>query len=148
MQKITGNEEVSITLIGKLENGEIFESSGADVPLNLSLGSNTLFPALERAMIGMEPGQTRTIQLPPDQAFGPHHKDLVQTLERSSFSTSITPVPGMVLALKIDRNGESQQVPATVVSVNEQTVVVDYNHPLAGKPLIFTVTLHSIVNFI
>lgn len=145
MQKIKGNEQISITLTGKLENGEIFTETQNDNPLTLTLGSNTLFSELERALTGMEPGETRTVQIPAEYAYGLHHKNLVQSISKSVFGSHLDPKPGMILALNLENNGTKQQVPATVISSSKDTIIVDYNHPLAGKPLIYTVTLHRII---
>jgi len=145
MDKIQGNEQVKISLTGQLENKEIFEEITDKKPLTLTLGSGTLFPALEKALAGMEPGETRTIQIPPEYAYGPHIKNLVQTINKSVFGSRLDPKPGMILALNLDNDGKNEKVPATVISENEDTIIVDYNHPLAGKSLTYTITLLGII---
>ncbi len=146
MQKVQGSERIIITYVGELDNGEIFEEATDSNPIDLTLGSQTLFPALEHSLIGMEPGETRTIKIPAEYAYGPHHKNLVQSISRSVFSAHIKPEPGMTLALNLDNNGNKEQVPATVISTNKDNVILDYNHPLAGKKLTYTVTLLQIIS--
>ena len=94
----------------------------------------------------MEPGEVKTIRLEPEDAYGPHHQNLVQTLPAVNFPHTIQPAPGMILSLAVDREGKQEKVPATVVSTKDDSVTVDFNHPLAGKTVIYTVKLHKIVD--
>ncbi len=144
MSPVALTDTVTITYTATLDNGEEIDRSPNNQPFTLSIGQGRLFPAVEVALLGMEPGETRTIRVQPEDAYGPHYKDLVHTLSRSSFGDRIDPKPGMILSLKVEKDGQEQQVPATVLSVSGDQVVVDYNHPLAGKELIYTVTLVGI----
>lgn len=137
------NKQVVISIKGALENGEIFEQTPEDHPIPVALGQNNMFPKLEETLEEMQPGDTRTITLHPEDAYGPHHDDLVQTLDLSSFNKSIQPAPGMILSLNVNRDGQQEKVPATVISVDEKKVTIDFNHPLAGKTVVYTVSLHS-----
>lgn len=137
------NKQVVISIQGALEDGEIFEQTPSDHPLPIVLGKNTIFPKIEEALVCMQPGETKTIRLSPEDAYGPHHTDLVQTFAASSFAENISPAPGMMLSLSLDRNGRQEKVPATVVSVEEGNVTIDFNHPLAGKSVVYTITLHN-----
>ena len=136
-------KKVAVLFTGKLENGEIFEATPGDHPLVFTLGLNIFFPAIEQALAEMSPGESRTLTLPPEQAYGPHHEHLVQTLDRSVFGDKIDPKPGMVLSLNMDSEDGSKKVPATVTEVADDTITVDYNHPLAGKTVIYDLTLYS-----
>jgi FKBP-type peptidyl-prolyl cis-trans isomerase 2 len=138
------NKQVVVSLKGALENGDVFEQTPEDHPLLLILGQSTIFPVLEKALDEMRPGDTREITLAPEEAYGPHHQDLVQTIDQAAFSGKIQPAPGMILSLKVEKDGGEEKVPATVVSVANGKVTVDYNHPLAGKPVVYTLTMHSI----
>ena len=144
MSPVALTDTVTITYTTTLDNGEEIDRSPRDRPITLSIGRGRLFPAVEVALLGMEPGETRTVRVQPEDGYGLYHKELVHTLPRSSFGDRINPQPGMILALKIEKDGETKQVPATVLSVSDDQVVVDYNHPLAGKVLNYTVTLVGI----
>ncbi len=139
------NKQVVISLEGALENGEIFEQTPDDHPLLIALGQNNIFPELEKALENMQPGETRTIPLEPENAYGPHHDDLVQTVDMSAFSNNIQPSPGMILSLNVEKDGRQEKVPATVINVNGRKVTIDYNHPLAGKSVVYTLTMHEIL---
>ena len=139
------NKQVVASLRGSLENGEVFEQTPEDHPILLVLGQNKVFAELEKALEIMQPGETRTIPLTPEDAYGPHHKDLVQTLDLSAFNNSIKPTPGMILSLNIQRDGRQEKVPATVVDIEDGKITIDYNHPLAGKSVVYTLTVHNIM---
>jgi len=139
------NKQVVASLKGSLENGEIFEQTPEDHPLLINLGQNNIFPLLEKALENMQPGDTKTIPLAPEDAYGPHHEDLVQVIGMSTFNNSIQPKPGMILSLNMERDGREEKVPATVVSIVDDKVTIDYNHPLAGKSVIYTLTMHNVL---
>jgi len=137
-------DTVSISYTATLDNGEVIDKVPASRPITLNIGSGRVLKAVEACLLGMNPGETRTISVQPEDAYGPYHDYLVHDINRSVFEGKIDPKPGMILSLTINRDGQDQQVPATVLSVQGDTVTVDYNHPLAGKVLTYTVTLHAI----
>lgn len=139
MQK---NKQVVISLQGALENGEVFEETPADHPLPINLEQCNLFPKLIEALEEMLPKETRSILLEPEEAYGPYHEDLVQTYDRSAFGDNIEPKAGMVLSITLDKDGTRKKVPATVIDTGGGRVTVDYNHPLAGKKVVYTITFH------
>jgi len=137
-------DTVSISYTATLDNGEVVEKVPATRPITLGIGSGRVLKAVEACLLGMNPGETRTINVQPEDAYGPYFENLVHDIKRSVFEGKIDPRPGMILSLKINRDGKDQQVPATVLDVTSDTVTVDYNHPLAGKVLNYTVILHAI----
>lgn len=137
------NKQVVVSIQGALENGEIFEETPEAHPIPITLGQNNIFPKIEEALAEMQPGDTRKISLTSEESYGPHHDDLVQTLDISSFSSSVQPAPGMILSLNVEKDGQQEKVPASVVEVEDDKVKIDFNHPLAGKTVIYTVTLHN-----
>jgi len=144
MSPVALTDTVSISYTATLESGEVVEKVPATRPIHLSIGSGRVLKAVEASLMGMNPGETRTIHIQPEDAYGPHYKDLVHDIKREVFNGKLEPKPGMILSLTIEKDGRDQQVPATVLAVNSESVTVDYNHPLAGKILIYTVTLHAI----
>jgi FKBP-type peptidyl-prolyl cis-trans isomerase 2 len=147
MKIVEDNDTVTLTYTGKLENGEIFADITKQQPFILELGNNQAPPTLEQALIGMSVGDTKSIRLDPEEGYGYRRKELLHTLERKSISDKITPKPGMILSLSVEKEGNEHKVPATIVEVNEDTLVVDYNHPLAGHHLTYIVTVIDIDKF-
>lgn len=143
MQRVSENDNVKVTYEGMLPSGEIFESSEDTGPLEFTLGTNSVMAAFEQAVYGMAVSETKTVSIPPEEAYGPKHKELIHTVNRSLFKEKEI-IPGMVLGLDIEKDGEAHKVPGTVVEVNEDKVVVDFNHPLAGHELVYKITLQAI----
>ncbi len=137
-------DTVTIAYTATLENGELIDKSPEDKPVTLSIGGGKLFKAVEACLFGMEPGETRRINVQPEDAYGHHLQELVQKVPLANFKGKSKLEPGMILALTMQKNGENHKIPATVVSVDEETVTVDYNHPLAGQVVVYTVTLVGI----
>lgn len=139
-------DTVSISYTAALESGEVIEDIPATDPITVAIGSGKVSMAVEASLLGMNPGETRTVLIQPEDAYGPYHKELVHEISRTAFSGKLEPEPGMILALSVEKNGKKEQIPATILAVNADLVKVDYNHPLAGKVLTYTVTLHSIAS--
>jgi FKBP-type peptidyl-prolyl cis-trans isomerase 2 len=137
-------DTVSVSYSAALENGEVFESVPEEKPIQVEIGSGRILKAVEACMLGMEPGETRTVTVLPEDAYGPYFKELVHDIPLTGFGDRISPKPGMLLALTMERDGRTEQVPATVLKVTDDMVTVDYNHPLAGKSLVYTFRLHAI----
>jgi len=137
-------DTVSISYTATDESGEIVERIPAGKPIHLDIGSGRVLKAVEVCLLGMNPGENRTVAIQPEDAFGPHYKDLVHDINHSVFAGKLDPKPGMILSLTVDKDGKKEQVPATILKVDNDMVTVDYNHPLAGKVITYAVTLHAI----
>ncbi|MCI5211608.1 MAG: peptidylprolyl isomerase [Candidatus Electrothrix sp. ATG2] len=137
-------DTVTVNYTASLETGEVIEQQYATEPLTVSIGSGALCKAVEACLFGMEPGQSRVIRVEPEDAYGLHHKELVQQIPLAHFQGKLDPKPGMILSLNVDRDGEQHKVPATITEVHEESITVDYNHPLAGRAIVYEVTLVSI----
>jgi len=137
-------DTVSVSYTATLPSGEVIESAPATKPITLSIGSGRILKAVEASLLGMEAGQTKTVHIQPEDAYGPYYKALVHEISRATFAGRIDPKPGMILSLAVEKDGVQQQVPATVLAAGNETVTVDYNHPLAGRVIIYTVTVHAI----
>jgi peptidylprolyl isomerase len=132
---------VQVHYTGKLQTGEVFDSSQGQEPLTLKIGEGKIIPGFERALIGMEPGEKKSFDLPPDEAFGERRSELVHVIERTQVPPDLNLEVGMQLALE----GKGQDpIPAQVVNLSESTVTLDTNHPLAGKEISFEVELVDI----
>ncbi|MDD2465858.1 MAG: peptidylprolyl isomerase [Desulfobulbus sp.] len=137
-------DTVSVSYTATVPSGEIVESVPESKPLTLTIGQGRILTAVEASLMGMEPGHTKTVSILPEDAYGPYHKALVHEIPRSTFDGRIDPKPGMILSLALEKDGVQQQVPATVLTAGNNTVTIDYNHPLAGLVITYTVKLHAI----
>ena len=144
MCQVALTDTVTIAYTATLENGELIDKSQKDKPVTLSIGGGKLFKAVEACLFGMEPGETRRVNIQPEDAYGHHIQELVQEVPLAGFKRKNEPKPGMILALTMQKDGEDHKIPAMVVSLNDETVTVDYNHPLAGQVIVYTVTLVGI----
>jgi FKBP-type peptidyl-prolyl cis-trans isomerase SlpA len=147
MKYIQDKDTVSIIYTGKLDNGEVFATIDEQNSLVITLGKSDAPPTLEQALLGMAVGDKKKVRLPPEEGFGVRRKELLHTVNRKTFGNKITPVPGMILSLNVEKDGIEHQVPATIIEVNNETVVVDYNHPLAGHHLTYDLTVTAIDKF-
>lgn len=128
---------VFVHYTGTLEDGSVFDSSRERDPYAFVVGEGTMIAGFEDAVTDMAVGETKTVVIEPDHAFGPHYPDEVQTLPLKTFEGQI-PTAGQVIMLQSE---DGQQVGATVLNVGMDGVEVDFNHPLAGKILTFEIEM-------
>ncbi len=136
-------DKVKVHYSGFLEDGTVFDSSLQSDPFEFTLGEGMVIPGFENAVIGMETGETKTINIPSDEAYGPHRKELVATIERTQIPENISPEVGMSLQV---RTPDGSFTNVLITEVSEGTVTLDANHPLAGKDLIFEIKLVEIAS--
>lgn len=128
---------VNVHYTGKLKSGEVFDSSEGRDPLSFTIGSGQIIPGFENAVIGKNIGDKVTIEIDPTEAYGEYREDLLVKVENEQ-------LPGPVevgQVLQADNGG--QPVNVTVKEVNEDHVIIDGNHPLSGKDLIFDIEVVS-----
>lgn len=143
--KTAGNgDQVLIEYEGLLHNGEIVESSADSGPFEYEIGSELMPRGFDNALIGMAEGEEKAVTLQPDEAFGARDDRLLHTVNKKVFGESIQPQPGMVLGMTLEKEGRKQKVPALVTAVKGENVIIDFNHPLAGKPITYKITLKAI----
>jgi len=117
-------------------DGAPVESTLKGAPAEITLGEGLLLEAVEKAVVGMAPGDRKTVRLPPDQAFGSYREDLVCEVPRAKLSEDVEPQPGMLVQVIAPGPGcPSQGV--VVELVGDHAVVIDGNDPLAGETLIY-----------
>jgi len=146
MANISKNSKVTISYIGKLDNGDVFKNITEKEPLEVRIGESDIPPTLEQSLLGMSEGESKNIRLAPEEGYGPRQKILVHTVSKKSFGDKIDPKAGMIISLNVEKDGQQHQVPATVIKVSNDTVEVDYNHPLAGHHLTYQVTILKVQN--
>lgn len=134
-------DTVRVHYTGKLVDGTVFDSSSNRDPLEFAIGSGGIIPGFEQAVIGMNPGDSKTTHIPADQAYGPHRQEMVLVVEREQIPPDIEIQVGQQLQLR-QENGYA--LPVIVTEVEEAQVTLDANHPLAGEDLIFDIQLVEI----
>jgi peptidylprolyl isomerase len=142
MAQAKNGDTVNVHYTGKLKDGTIFDSSADREPLEFTIGEGQIIPGFEQGVVGMEPGETKTVNIPADKAYGLHRKELVLVVDKSRIPAHLKPEVGR--QLKLNQPG-GQAVPVRVTGVSESKVTVDANQPLAGKDLTFDVQLVEIV---
>ncbi|MNL36387.1 FKBP-type peptidyl-prolyl cis-trans isomerase SlyD [compost metagenome] len=135
-------DTVRIHYSGRLTDGTQFDSSEGRAPLEFTLGQGQVIKGLEQHVDGMETGTKSTVTIPAEAAYGPRRDDAVQQLDRDKVPAGIDLQVGTQLQA---RTADGGMLPITVVGVDEQSVTVDANHPLAGKDLVFDVELVEVV---
>jgi peptidylprolyl isomerase len=134
-------DTVKINFTGKLEDGSVFGSTTNQEPLEFKLGEGQILPGVEKGIEGMNVGESKTIKVPPEQAYGQHRKELVEEVGRDQFPNDVEPKVGQRFNVP-QSNGQTAVV--RVVNVSESMVTLDANHPLAGKDLTFELELLDI----
>jgi len=134
-------DSVKVHYTGTLKDGSVFDSSREREPLGFTLGAGQMIPGFEKAVEGMEVGQTVKAELTPEEAYGPHSEEMLVEVPKEQVPADINPVQGQQLQLQRQDGGVMNVV---VTEVNEANIVLDANHPLAGKDLIFEIEMMEI----
>jgi len=142
MAQAKHGDSVRIQYTGKLVDGKVFEASVEDQPLQFTIGDDQVVTDLEQAVVGMATGESKTIKIMADNAYGPYHDELVFVLDRDRFPENLQLEVGQELVV---REGGDLGLRATVTGVSESSVMLDANHPLAGKDLTIDIYLVEIV---
>jgi peptidylprolyl isomerase len=132
---------VSIHFEGKLVNGDVFESTYGSDPLSICLGNHEILEKLEAAIRTMAQGETRTIRMTPEEGYGDYQEDKIITIPQESMPPVGTIKPGQELIL---RTPEGDDLPGIILSIENDIITIDANHPLAGEELEFTLTLTDV----
>lgn len=138
MSQVKDGDTVKVHYTGTLEDGTVFDSSEGRDPLEFTLGQGQLIAGFEKTVFGMTAGESRTVNIPAEEAYGPYREEMVLAVPRSQFPPDMSPEPGMQLQVGQD-DGEGMLV--TITNITDAEVTLDANHPLAGKNLTFTIQL-------
>ena len=128
--------EITFNFSLALEDGHIIDSNFESSPARFLLGDGSLLPGFEEVLEGLVAGSEARFLVPPEKAFGQHNPQNVQLIKRSLFDQGELQ-PGLVISFQ---NGDGE-LPGVVQSLTEEEVMVDFNHPLAGKSIVFTVKI-------
>jgi peptidylprolyl isomerase len=141
MSKAQQGDTVKVAYRGTLSDGTEFDRSEEGEPLEFTIGDHQVISGFEDAAVGMEPGETKTVNIPASEAYGEHEDKLVTTVGRDVLPEDLTPEVGQKLQASTP-NG--QPLIVTVTEVTDTTLTLDANHELAGKDLTFEITMVSV----
>lgn len=161
MAQAKTGDKVTVHYTGTLEDGSVFDTSegsaqpddhecgcggsgcnsSVDDPMEFVIGAGTLIPKFEAAVIGLEPGQSITVSIPADEAYGQRADEMVAVIERSEIPAEMNPEPGHQLEVIL---ADGSPLPVLVTEVTDTTITLDGNHPLAGRDLTFKIRLVEI----
>ncbi len=141
MQQAKSGDNVRVHYHGTLSDGTIFDSSKEREPLAFEAGSGQVIPGFDNAVIGMNVGETKTVHIPVDEAYGQPNDEMLIEFPTSQFPEGEQPEIGMQMHLSDD---QGHVFPVIVKEINGDKAVLDANHPLAGKDLTFELELVGI----
>jgi peptidylprolyl isomerase len=170
MAQAKTGDKVKVHYTGTLEDGSVFDTSegyvdqpddqscgcsskkdagdgcGCDShatgPMEFVIGAGQLIPKFEAAVIGLEPGQSVTITIPADDAYGQRAEEMVAVIDRSELPAEINPEPGQQMEVILE---DGSPLPVLVTEVTDTAITLDGNHPLAGRDLTFAIRLVEIL---
>ena len=134
-------DKVKVHFEGYLEDGTVFGSTMDEEPFEFTIGEKNMLPGFENAVVGMQKGDIKTITLSPEDAYGPHKKELVSAMEKSGFPKELQLEVGKRLRV---RTQDGKYTMVTIKDFTEDSIVIDENDPLAGKTLTFKIELVEI----
>ncbi|HME87031.1 MAG TPA: peptidylprolyl isomerase [Candidatus Nanoarchaeia archaeon] len=134
-------DTVLVDYTGKLENGSIFDSSKGKQPIEFELGAGSVIKGFDAGLIGMKVGEKKDIKISPEEGYGKRNDAYIKDIPKKSIPESVELKEGTILMFKRE---DGFTMPATVTEIGKTIVKADFNHPLAGKKLIFSVTLVDI----
>lgn len=141
MSKVKVGDVVSVHYHGRLKDGTTFDSSDGRDPLQFKVGAGQVIKGFDNALIDMQVGDKKTVEIPVEDAYGAAHEENFVTFPITEFPPEMKPEIGMGLQL---HNNEGHVIPVVIHEVRETEVVLNANHPLAGKDLIFDLELVTI----
>lgn len=141
MSIVKSGDTVRVHYHGRLTTGETFDSSAGRDPLEFEVGSGQVIPGFDLGITGMAVGEKKTIEIPFLEAYGPRHENMLIEMPKERFPEGMEIELGMPLMMS---DGQGQNMQVAVTAIQETTVTLDANHPLAGKDLIFDLELVEI----
>ncbi|MBK5941514.1 FKBP-type peptidyl-prolyl cis-trans isomerase [Halochromatium roseum] len=141
MTEAKSGDTVKVHYTGTLTDGTEFDSSRGQEPLEFTLGQGQMISGFEEAVVGMTPGENKTITIVSGEAYGERNEAMVQQVPRTAIPPEIELAQGMLLQAQ---GPEGETLSFTVADFNDEEVTVDGNHPLAGRDLTFQLELVQI----
>ena len=141
MSTVENGNTVSVHYTGTFNDGTEFDSSRGKDSLVFQTGAGQVIPGFDNSIIGMSVGETKSVKIPVDDAYGPLKEEAIQVIEKEKFAEGVDFVIGETVS---GQTGTGQQIAARITAVEESTVTLDFNHPLAGQDLNFEIELLAI----
>ena len=141
MIKAVANDTVKVAYIGRLADGTVFDQSPQEKPLHFILGKGEVIVGFDEAVLGMYQGESKTVTVPFQKAYGPSKPELIEVIDRKLLPEDLELQKGR--QIEVTRQDDTRFY-LTILDFNDQTVTLDGNHPLAGKNLIFDITLNEV----
>jgi peptidylprolyl isomerase len=141
MSQAKSGDTVKIHYTGTLDDGTEFDSSAGREPLEFALGGGQVIAGFDNAVDGMSVGENKTVTIPPGEAYGDRHEQLVQEVPKTSLPEDMQPEVGMQLQ---SQSPDGQIMNLVIAEVADESITVDANHPLAGQALTFAIELVEI----
>jgi len=142
MSKVRENDVVKVHYTGKLNDGQVFDSSLEREPLQVELGKGQLIPGFEKGLIDMAVNEKKTIRIDKNEAYGEINEALFHKVSKSELPEDIKPIVGMGL---VGSNADGSQQQFRIAKVETEDIIIDANHPLAGQDLVFDLELVEIL---
>lgn len=139
MSLITADSRVTLHFELALEDGQIVDSNFDEAPAQFVFGDGNLLPAFEAVLLGMKAGDQASFVMSPEKAFGAHNENNVQRVPRSQFSMDLE--EGMVVSFS---DAAKNELPGVIAKIGDKDVMVDFNHPLAGRSLTYRVQIIAV----
>jgi FKBP-type peptidyl-prolyl cis-trans isomerase SlpA len=141
MEKVKDNDKVSVHYTGTLQSGEVFDSSKDREPLSFTVGQGQMIPGFENAVKGMALNEKKSVTIAPEDAYGEVRPEMVQKINKSQLPPDLEPHVGQQLASQLP---SGEQIIVTVKEIEDASITIDANHPLAGKELTFEIEVVEI----
>lgn len=141
VRAVRPGDRVRVNYTGRFADGTVFDSSEGNDPLEFTVGADEVISGFDAAVVGMQPEQTRSVTVLPEEAYGPHVEEMVAEVERQLIPDDERLQVGGFLEVTLE---DGQTLEVQVVALDETTATLDANHPLAGKTLEFDIELLSI----
>jgi peptidylprolyl isomerase len=133
---------VTVNYTGKLPDGRVFDTTIGHQPIDFVVGDGRVLKGFEKSVIGMSPGDSKTVQLPPEDCYGPKRDELIVSVAREEIPSDMQLEVGQQVNVT---SADRQQFPARIMHVDDSKVVLDANHPLAGETLTFEISVLEVV---
>jgi len=141
-QKVKKGDTIMFHYTGRFKDGKVFYSSQERNPIPVKVGVGKIIKGLEKAVLGMKPGEKKTVTIKPEEGYGHYNEDLLIEMPEEKIPENISPQEGMQFQLTDE---EGQELPVVVKEVLDNAIKLDANHPLAGKTIVFDLELIEIV---
>ena len=142
MPKVKEGDKVKVQYTLTLDDNTVVEKTDEANPFEFTLESGNIIPGFEKAVIGMSPGESKSVKIPPEEAYGERRDDMVMKVNRKDLPEDLDPEVGQLLRLQSDKE---EPFVVTVTGTSDFEVIMDANHPLAGKNLNFEIELVEIL---